>query len=97
MENDEVKQTQTMDASNLGGGLADKCQMKTGGYADTFCTALERSVEINPTKKEKGLFIAPNAKLGQRVTVHSGDFLGKGIVANYCPFCGGQLRDFNDG
>lgn len=81
-----------------------KCSPKHDGYASTICNALRDAVDFHPTKRSRGIYsanitnIETMESVGTRITVHSGDFIGNGIVANYCPFCGGALRDMsNDG
>lgn len=78
-----------------------KCSATAGGYAATTCEALDDATDIHPTKRSKGLFYANISRkvgddwvsAGTRVTAHSGIFVGDGICLNFCPFCGGELRD----
>lgn len=80
----------------------EKCTARKDGYAATLCQSIRELTEIHPTAKAKGVFqasivdVSSGEKKGERITLHSGEFRGKGgIVANYCPFCGGSLRDFS--
>ena len=76
-----------------------KCSMKKGGYAENICDALMSVSDIFPTKKSKGIYrhtivnLKTGDLLGQMVKVKQGDHLAEGLVFNYCPFCGGKLRD----
>lgn len=79
-----------------------KCTPKKDGYAETMCDALMKAIQYHPTKKSKGIFsgmithIPTGTRKGNRITIHSGDFLDGGIVANFCPFCAGELRDHSN-
>lgn len=66
----------------------------------TACDALTESVqELNPSSKARGLhkLIYSNQDT-HKVTreyyiVKSGDHTAKGIILNYCPFCGEKLHN----
>lgn len=81
-----------------------KCTPLKGGYADTVCEALKMAVQHRPNNKSKGLFTQSIVntstdkweRMGSCITLHSGDFVGDGILLNLCPFCGGQLHDKGD-
>lgn len=76
-----------------------KCSMKKGGYAKNICDALMSVSDIFPNKKSKGIYrhtivnLETGDRLGQMVKVKQGDHLAEGLVFNFCPFCGGKLRD----
>ena len=63
------------------------------------CETLFRTLsETNPTSKtKKGLFnlvysnVNTHKKTREFYIIKSGDYVGKGIVLNYCPFCGEKL------
>lgn len=79
-----------------------KCTVVVGGYLDQSCMALANAIQFHPTKRSKGLFsrsvvnIDTSESLGSQVSLHSGDFVGNGVVLNYCPFCGNPARDFTE-
>ena len=77
--------------------MTDKC--KLDGNRISRCDLLSKSLEYgNPTFKSKGAFIPErvNIKTGQPGTdlaqLHSGQFVGRGIAMNFCPFCGESLK-----
>lgn len=76
-----------------------KCSMRKGGYAENICDALMSVSDIFPTKKSKGIYrhsivnLETREKLGRQVKIKQGEYLAGGLVFNYCPFCGGKLRD----
>ncbi|ERT12714.1 hypothetical protein [Photorhabdus temperata] len=74
----------------------NKCQKN--GNKLTVCSALAKAFEFGaPTKRSKGLFLPMRAimKTGEPgtdiVQLHSGEFVGPGVVVNYCPFCGKDI------
>ncbi|WP_370557337.1 hypothetical protein NMD88_03755 [Edwardsiella tarda] len=79
----------------------EKC--KVDGIHFTPCELLSRSLSGgNPTNRSKGMFIPErvNFSTGESGTdilqIHSGDFVGNGIAANFCPFCGSSLVTWRD-
>ncbi len=88
-------------ACPLDGVVSRRCSPKAGGYALELCKALQDVVEFHPTKRSKGVYlgsmvnIKTSEELGSMISVHSGDSIGRGRCMNYCPFCGGALRDFS--
>ena len=80
-----------------------KCVAKKGGYLESACEAMQNAVQHHPTKKSKGLFsssilnFVTGESPGTMVTLHSGDFVGDGVLLNYCPFCGSRMHDRFDG
>lgn len=74
------------------------CTKKSGGYAENLCAFMAEVASFNPTKRQKGVFIhsmvniETNEKLGTGVSVKT-DSRPNGVFLNYCPFCGGELRD----
>ena len=78
-----------------------KCTAKKGGYAETRCDALTSVTEQygKHAKRSKGLFhsaivdMETGASLGTRVILKQGPHMERGIVLNFCPFCGGPLVD----
>lgn len=76
-----------------------KCVAKGGGYLDKACWALRDAVQMQPNKRSKGVFsrriinIKTHQTVGTMVTLHSGDYVGSGVLMNYCPFCGERLHD----
>ena len=76
-----------------------KCSAKKGGYAETTCKNLDSVLEIHPTARSKGMFVGEminiesGKDLGSIISVKSGDHIKRGFTANFCPFCGGELRD----
>lgn len=82
----------------------EKCSFKQEGYAQFLCDPLRRSLNYNGSRA--GGLIAQsigkwqNGKqefnwLGERVLLKSGEFKKKGIMLSFCPFCKGQLFDFD--
>ena len=75
-----------------------RCTAKPNGYADTFCEAMSKAVNIRSSKNQKGLFISEivniktNERLGSMVYLVTSDHKN-GIAFNLCPFCGGELMD----
>lgn len=62
------------------------------------CELLARTLEYgNPRNTSKGVFIPErvNITTGKPGTdiaqLHSGEFVGRGIAMNFCPFCGENL------
>ena len=80
-----------------------KCKFMLGGYLEESCKALKDAVELFPTRKSKGLYaqnrvmLSDNRSLGTAVLLKSGGFRERGVLLNYCPFCGNQIRDVKDG
>ena len=77
----------------------EKCSEKEGGYAASLCQHMAAIADVFPTKKSKGIykhtivnFIEGTSK-GTLVKIKQGEHLAEGLVFNYCPFCGGKLRD----
>lgn len=82
-----------------------KCNYIKGGYADSkgVCRALLESIQGGrQTKKSRGLYSASivnfktRDRLGEQIKLKSGEFTEDGICLNFCPFCGGQLRDMSE-
>lgn len=76
--------------------MKDKC--KVNGNKLEACDFLVRALTFgNPSRSSKGIFIPyrVNNRTGERgtdvVQIHSGDFVGAGIAANFCPFCGASI------
>lgn len=75
------------------------CVANKGGFLESACEAMQNSVMHHPSKKSKGLFarsvlnFVTGEKPGTMVTLHSGDFVGDGVLLNYCPFCGNKMHD----
>ncbi|NHB93763.1 hypothetical protein [Photorhabdus cinerea] len=74
----------------------NKCQKN--GNKLTVCSALAKALEFgSPTKRSKGLFLPMrfNIKTGEPgtdiVQLHSGEFIGSGVMVDYCPFCGQDI------
>ncbi|NUH53989.1 hypothetical protein HUK76_09790 [Citrobacter portucalensis] len=74
-----------------------KCRVN--GNQITPCEVLAKSLEYkNPSLKSKGIFIPErvNIKTGQPGTdiaqLHSGEYVGRGVALNFCPFCGEGLK-----
>ena len=80
-----------------------KCAPRKDGYAETLCEMLLEIAEYHrPGKRSKGLYIGQisnwttRAVLGRRVSEYQQDHMGGVFVLNFCPFCGGHLRDMSD-
>ena len=79
-----------------------KCTARDGKFVDP-CRTLERSCEdTNPGGKRKGVFAWELSNLdGPTRTmfgVKSGEFIAKGLLFNFCPFCGERIdAPFKDG
>ncbi|AHE73442.1 hypothetical protein M942_22805 [Enterobacter ludwigii] len=80
----------------------EKCRVE-GNKIVTRCGLLLRSLEYgNPTPRSKGLFIPMrvNTETGDPGTdlaqLHSGAFVGGGVVLNFCPFCGESLNTWEE-
>ncbi|MDE9455406.1 hypothetical protein [Xenorhabdus bovienii] len=78
-----------------------KCQKNENKL--TACEALSRALQYgNPTKKSKGLFLPMriNVLTGKPgtdiVQLHSGEFVGSGVMLNCCPFCGQDIDTVSD-
>ena len=79
-----------------------KCNFVKGGYADpeSMCKALIMSIQGGvQTKRSSGLHSASvvntvaGLRIGEQIKLKSGEFMENGVCLNFCPFCGGQLRD----
>jgi len=76
----------------------ENCKKKDGGYAESICDFMASLAERNPTIRQKGLFmhsmlnIQTNERLGTAISIKTKSNQ-KGLFLNYCPFCGGELRD----
>ncbi|NTZ48373.1 hypothetical protein FCM30_21790 [Lelliottia aquatilis] len=75
----------------------DKC--KVNGRDVALCDALKKALDgSSPTVRGKGLFLPyrVNAATGEKghdlIQLHSGGYVGRGIVLNFCPFCGEGLK-----
>lgn len=62
------------------------------------CQSLSKALDHNnPTTRARGVYLPErvNVKTGQRgtdiVQIHSGSFVGRGIAAEFCPFCGARI------
>lgn len=74
-----------------------KCQVN--GNKITPCEVLAKALEYgNPTPQRKGIFIPErvNINTGEPGTdiaqIHSGQYVGPGVVMLFCPFCGEGLK-----
>lgn len=77
--------------------MSDKCLVN--GKHLTPCKPLMKSLMgRNPTGRSMGLFMPSRVNLTTHepgtdiVQLHSGEYLGRGIALNYCPFCGTEIR-----
>ncbi|WP_340608298.1 hypothetical protein [Xenorhabdus bharatensis] len=64
----------------------------------TTCNGLTKALQFGtPTKKSKGLYLPMriNVLTGKPgtdiVQLHSGEFVGSGVMLNFCPFCGEDI------
>ncbi len=81
-----------------------KCKPIKGGYVDpeSICEALTMATERGPAGRRKGLFsssminLDTRYSLGVAITLKAGEFSKNGIYLNFCPFCGGELRDSSE-
>ena len=82
-----------------------KCNFVKGGYADaeSMCQALIASIQGGmQTKKSRGLYSASVVNtntgllIGEQIKLKSGEFIENGICLNFCPFCGGKIRDMSE-
>lgn len=80
--------------------MSVKCLVE--GRHITPCAQLSSAIEYgNPTPKSKGVFMPErvNINTGEKgtdlVQIHSGAYVGRGIVACYCPFCGESLNTWS--
>jgi len=62
------------------------------------CLTLARSLEFtNLTARSRGVYLPEreSSKTGKRppdfIQIHSGEFVGRGAVAKFCPFCGEKI------
>lgn len=74
----------------------EKC--KVNGIHFTPCEVLSKAIDgSSPSSKKKGLFLPMriNVKTGQQghdiLQIHSGKYVGNGVAANFCPFCGESI------
>lgn len=78
-----------------------KCSPKKNGYAEILCDPLMKSIADHAPSKRKGILkgtminIKTLEEEGECISLVSGEFKN-GIVLNYCPFCGGHLRDLTN-
>lgn len=72
----------------------DKCEVD--GRELKLCWTLEEALEHGRNPRGKGVYMltyGPGVKRDKAITIRSGNFLGKGIMINFCPFCGERIRD----
>jgi hypothetical protein len=78
----------------------DMCEVREGKFVEP-CHALYDTSEFgNPSGKKKGVFTwrlfntsaIPAAPSRTMFGVKSGKFIMKGIIFNFCPFCGQKIR-----
>ena len=78
----------------------NKCTAKNGGYSATQCGALKHAVSYGVHGRSKGLFagsiidLKTEESLGTAIIIKS-EAIPKGLYLNFCPFCGGELRDIS--
>lgn len=65
----------------------------------SLCGPLEAALSYgNPTPKGKGLYkperviLATGEPGTEIIQLHSGEFVGKGVALNFCPFCGEEIK-----
>jgi len=79
----------------------ERCTAKQGGYSQTQCKAIKQIASMHTRSKSKGLFFS------SIVNLENGESLGigftvkteqspRGTYLNFCPFCGGELRDMSE-
>lgn len=74
-----------------------KCHVK--GKDISPCDPLSKALSgSSPTPKGKGLFLPyrVNVRTGEKgtdvVQLHSGEYVGRGVALNFCPFCGVSIK-----
>ena len=74
-----------------------RCSARKGGYANTLCETMEdlaqRKSSNGGTQALRSHFMQDAGTgrfVGLKITVHK---KRNRVVLNYCPFCGGKLRD----
>lgn len=77
--------------------MSDKCTLD--GNLINRCDMLAKALEYgNPSYRSKGAFIPErvNFNTGKSAIdiaqLHSGEYVGRGIAMNFCPFCGENLK-----
>ncbi|MBX9476796.1 hypothetical protein [Yersinia enterocolitica] len=75
-----------------------KCQLN-GKHIITLCSTLNSVLSCSSlTPKAKGLFMPYRVNIQTRergtdiVQLHSGEYVGRGVALNFCPFCGESLK-----
>lgn len=78
-------------------GKVEKCEVKTGGYAKQLCEPMQKYAQrkwnkggIQAIIRHDIVDIETSESLGTQITLHRS---GGRVIANFCPFCGGKLRD----
>ena len=76
-----------------------KC--KVIGKKISRCYTLQKALEYgNPSSRKKGCFVPErvNINTGEAgidiVQLHSGDYVGRGVAMNFCPFCGENIKSW---
>lgn len=77
--------------------MTDKCKVE--GRDVTLCDVLAKALDgSSPTARAKGVFLpyrvntVTSEKGHDLVQLHSGEYVGRGIALNFCPFCGESLK-----
>jgi hypothetical protein len=74
-----------------------KCSKVKGGFADNLCNFMSDAIQMS--SKTKGINggqivnFKTNEEKGTMISIKSGNLNKKGLVANFCPFCGGEIYD----
>jgi hypothetical protein len=76
-----------------------KCKLV--GNKISRCYTLQKALEYgNPSFRQKGCFVPERANINTGepgidiVQLHSGDYVGRGIAMNFCPFCGENIKSW---
>lgn len=76
-----------------------KC--KVIGNKISRCYTLQKALEYgNPSSRNKGCFVPERANINTGepgtdiVQLHSGDYVGRGVAMNFCPFCGENIKSW---
>lgn len=73
----------------------DKCTVVKGKFVKPCARLFEAGETGNPTGKRKGIFAwsyhTPKGPSRTMFGVKSGDHVHKGLLFNFCPFCGKRI------
>lgn len=68
----------------------------TKGPRIAICEALSEALDGKVVKQVQLTNVRTGEPTRQLIVLHTGEHRKKGIVMNHCPFCGGDLVEFDE-